>query len=427
LSSVAENNLLSEKLISNYISNKKNPSRMSTPPKTPATVGSKSPEAFFATPDGSMEYSESELEETVNQIIAGMVPSPMSSRKSFRNLGNVSKSLEEKMADIREFEEENEQGVKHKMQQSLSGRLATCVGKAFCKKEVGNIRKIKRGIEQERKQSKSERSATCFRKASCKKEIGNLKKIKRGIEQERQQSKSESLTRHVEKASCKKEIGNLKKIKRGIEQERQQSKSERLATHVGKASSKKEIDSHRKNVSGVKDDPQAILREMEVAPFVYWDGVERSITPSIYSRRLDDGTDPRTDSQFEMSEVKGTRSFDSDSISDFSSFMTDCNWEHEEEKSRIANSSASPFSKDVQLMISDLGATFGNARSGLLQTFNFVDPLPDDSNKNTMPMSWLSPCQTISRVDSCYSAFHYGSTPDDDVSVTPSVDSFANN
>jgi hypothetical protein len=370
---------------------------MSTPPATLSTIGCNSPAVLFATPDGSMEHEEPELKEritdspilhlsetspagkpsnhplvtavharsvvwpdipfkfltreatpepdflkpvaseTVNQIIAGMLPSPIAStKKSIRDLGNLLKSFKVKMAaGIMECEEEIEQGIekggKQEMQHSLSESLATCLEKDPAKGGSSKPRKSHVGLKDE------------VRVFSC-------TIIVDGGE------------------SC----------------------ADLQAGHIA-------VDAL--NESG---------RKAEVSP-----------CRLIHSIPSDNCTDLWANSQFGLLEVEGTPKYvDSDDVSNFSDFIiTDRNCDHEKEKARVANSTESPFAKDVNHMISDLGMTFARVTSELVQRFNCSDPSLSDPDEITMGMPWLSRChggidRTISKNDDYYWVSDYISSQD---------------
>jgi hypothetical protein len=443
LSSVAENNLLSKKLISDHISNEKSPARMSTQPTTPSTVGCNSPDLLFATPDGSKKHEESELEEhirdspilrqletshagkpsnhplitavsartvspdnafnfftreatpeddfhkavvseTVNQIIAGLVPSPISSsKKSVRDLRKLSKSFQ----DIMECKEEIEQRSEQEMQQSLSKSLATCIEKDPAKEESRKPRKVVFG-------QKDDVSGTGVIM------LGEPKDVMVTVDHAKFPGLADWDAFAISEMVC---VHKKEEEKRNIIVERGKLCVDSQAGHIA-------VDAL--NESG---------RKVEVSPcrFVHLDDVGVSLCPFMHSSRSSDhSTDPWADSEFEMSEVvKGTNSVDSDSLSNFSDFITDCKWDYEEKRSRGAMSTETPFSKDVKDIMSDLGETFAQLRSELVQRLSCSHPLAD-LDENATETACLSPCRgdidrTTSRNDDYYWLSDYLSTQDD--------------
>jgi hypothetical protein len=472
LSSVAENNILSEKLISVHQSNEETPARMSTPPTTPSTVGCNSPDELFATPDGSMEHEESEIEEhitdspilcqletshagkpsnhplatvyarsvwsdtaskfptreqttpepdfrkpvdseTVNQIIAGMVPSPMSStKKSILDLGNVSKSLQAKMATgIMQCEEEIEQVIEQEMQQTLSESLATCIEEGPAKEESSKPKKVHFGLKDE------------VHEFSCTTGVSNhmTDNSSMDVKVSLYSATDEKYESFSNKGSCAVSgTGVIMPDKPEdimVNADHAKFSGPGLADWDAFAISEMLLYEHKEEerintiVDGCKLQAGHIAvdalnesgrNKVEVSPcrFDHFDDVE--VSPSQFLHSL---------------EVKGTKSFESDSVSDFSDFIiTDCNGDHEEEKSSGANSTETPLS-DVDHMISDLGATFARLTSQIAQKFNCSDPFPDP-DEITMGMSWLSPCRgdfdrTISRNDDYYWVSDHISNKDD--------------
>jgi hypothetical protein len=469
LSSVAENNILSEKLISVHQSNEETPARMSTPPTTPSTVGCNSPNLLFTTPDGSMEHEESEIEEritdspsfrqletshagkpsnhplatavysrsiwpdtafkfptkeatpepdfrkpvdyeTVNQIIAGMVPSPMSStKKSIRDIGNLSKSFQDKMAtDIMECEE----GIEQEMQQTLSESLATCIEKSPAKEEKSSKpKKVHFGLKDE------------VREFSCNYMTDDWTTDMKVSLYPATDEKYESISN---KGSCAVSGTGVVMLDRPedrmVNVDHAKFPGTGLADWDAFAISEMLLYEHKEEEREIVVDRGELCADSQ-ARHIAVDALNESgrkveVSPCrfINSIRSDHCIDLWANSQFGLLEVKGTKSVDSDSVSDFSDFVADCNWDHEEEKSSGPKSTETPLS-DVDLMISDLSATFTRVTSEIAQKFNCSDPFPDP-DEITMGMSWLSPFRggidrTISRNDDYYWVSDHKSTQDD--------------
>jgi hypothetical protein len=482
-SSVAENNLLREKLISYYESNEKTPARMSTPPTTPSTVCCNSPDELFDTPDGSMIHEESEIEEsitdspilrqletspgepskqpfvtavsaravstdiafkfltrevttdpdflkpedseTVNEIIVGIIPSPKSSKKSVQDLVNLSKSFLDEMAGLMEHEEEIEQGVKQEIQQSLSvsESLVSCIEKAPVKEESSEPRNVHFGVKDDvlvaflrttggvNNMLERDRSITCL-STTDDWSTGVKVSLIPATDDVTMAKPEELMTINVDHAKfpgladrdalvISEMVYEYKEEERTIIVDGGELCADSQAGHIA-------VDAHNESGRKVVVSP---------CPFVHFNDVGVSSCPFMHSIISDDYTDQWAHSEFEMSDVKGTKSVDSDSVSDFSDFIADCYWDHEEEESRGPKSTKKPFSKDIKHMLSDLGEISANVKNELLQIFNCSGRSPDP-DENAMEKSCLSPChrvidRTIDRNDEYYWVSDYLSAQDD--------------
>jgi hypothetical protein len=475
-SPVAENNLLREKLISYYESNEKKTARVSTPPTTPSTIGCNSSDELFDTPDGSMVHEESEIEEsitdspilrqletspgkpsnhplvtavsaravlphtafelltrevtpdpeflepdkseTVNQIIAGMMPSPKSSKKSVRDLVNLSKSFQDKMAGLMEFGEEIEQGIQHTL--SLSESLATCIEKAPAEEESSEPRNVHLGVKDDvlvflhttgvvNHMLEKDTSIACFSTAD---------------------DWSTGVKVSLIPATDDVTMDEPEELMVNVDHPKFPGPADRNALAISEMVYKREEE--RRNIIAdggelcadskaghiAVDALNESGRKAEISPcrFIHFDDVGVSSCPFMQSISSDDCTDPWANSEFEMSEVKGT-SVDSDSVSDFSDFMADCYWDREEEESRGPHSTKTPFSKDIKHMLSDLGVMSAKVKKEIVQIFNCSGPSPYP-DENAIGKSCMSPChrvidKTISRNDDYFWVSDYLSAQDD--------------
>jgi hypothetical protein len=487
-SSLAEDTLGFKKLISEYRSTEKSPSRMLAPPTTPSTVSCNSPEVPFDTPDGTMEHEDSESEEsvsdspidhqvdtspgkpsnppsapalplkaastdaaafefptrgeapsapdfsesmdseTVNQIIAGMMPSPISSKNPVRDLGNLSQTFQDKMA---ECEEESEQ----EMRQSLEERITACEdaaqvptvkeeapakeesSKPETPRKVGfgladDVRVFSRTTE-ELNHMLEELSIASISTDDC---SADMEVSLASATGEKDKSSSEAGCFPVfETAGANMGIPEESMV--SVDHVKFPSLADRDTSVISynqeeiKSIVDEFIDSHTEDNS--VGAPNESLYKSEVSPYRFI--------------HLDCGG-PRADSETEMSKVKGTKDVDSDVV-------TESIWD--EEDTSGMSSTKSTYVEDVKHMISDLSATFARVGSELglkLGCAGFADcsrnechrPIPESS----MDISWLSPSYgdfdtSISRLDSLpdYEAQPVSRTFSLDMTVIPQVNS----
>jgi hypothetical protein len=551
LSSVAEDSEWSEKLHDEQ------------QPTTPSTIGCCSP--YCATPGGSLEHEESEFveysingsfpgkpsnppsviavsartvspeigfksptreslaesdflkpvdSETVNHLIAGMAPSPKSSKQTVRDYGDLSQSFQNKMTHLMEREEEIKQEMK---EETLTERLATCVldhvPKSFQDKVTG-IMECEEEMhfisfeQQEIQQPVSESLAISDEEAPGEEESSKPTNVALGLKDdaeafsraanvknymlERQRSSTslpltDDSSTHVEVsliygadeiyessshtgACAVSETGtSMGKPKKSMKNVNHANFTGRGLRHPSALSGK--VHAHKGEESNSIVDGGGLcatnshaghlaVDELKHRRFVHLDDVEVS-PPRLVP--LDD--------VFEMSDIRGSWSLESDKVSEFTDFITVRSGNvseftdfitvrsgNEEEKSRAASSKGASsrgntsggnhsggnhsrgnlsrgntstetvFSKDVQHMLSDLGATFAKVGSELSQRFSCSDSVPDPDAETTIGMEWLSPCHgDIDPMDADdYSDFgyslgndsmtlsDYGSTQDND-------------
>jgi hypothetical protein len=467
---------MSEKLISEYKSTGKTLARMSTPPTTPSTIGCNSPDVLFATLDGSMECEKSELEEsitdferqvsartvspddafkfltreappepdflepkdseTVNQIIAGMMPSRISSKKSVRDLGNLSQPFQDKMA---ECEEEIEQ----KMRQAQYERMAACVGtaqvpkvkeEAPAKEESSKPRNVVFGLvddvrlfsrtTEELNHMLEELSITSLSTDNCSSEDVEVSFVSTD---EKYESFCHSDSLAVSETGIT--MGMPEESMVNVDHAKFPTLAERDAFAIYKEEDGGEVcaDLHTGDIAVVNES-----------------GYKLGLSPYCFINV--NCTDPRAVSESETSEVKGTKNYvDSDSI--VSDFITESKWA-EEEKSSGTNSTESTFGEDITHVLSDLRATFAKVGSELGQRLNcsgFINcsksKYPHRSKylhreahlpytENAMDISWVSPSygdfdSTISGLDSLpdYGSTQLSRTFSLDMTAIPNINS----
>jgi hypothetical protein len=303
--------------------------------------------------------------ETVNQIIAGMLPSPIaSSKKSIRDLGNLSKSFKVKMAaGIMECEEEIEQGIeqgsKQAMQHSLSESLATCLEKDPAKGGSSKPRKSHVGLKDD--------DVQVF---SCTMGVTNHMTVDWSADVKA--SLYSAIDEICKSFSCAVSgpgvimLGESEDLVANVDHAKFPAGLAECGAAFAISEMVYELNEEERNIIVDGGEYCANLQAGHIAVDALNESgrkAEVSTCRLIHSIPSDNCTDLCANSQFGLLEVEGTPKYvDSDDVSNFSDFIiTDRNCDHEKEKKRVANSTESPFAKDVQSH--DIGPGHGICQS----------------------------------------------------------------
>jgi hypothetical protein len=461
---------MSENQNSEYKSTEKTLARMSTPPTTPSTVGCNSPNVLFATPDSSMESSmeheESGLEEsitdspmparsvspdaafklltreappepdflesndseTVDQTLAGMTPSRISSKTLVRDLCDLSQPFHGKIAKCEEemIEADIQQSL-YIIQQSLDER---CTKKMAFRSIVclpPTLIKVKEEAPAEEESGKPRIVAFGLpddvRVFTCSNEVTDNHNMLEAWPI--YYSSTDDYTTDVEVSLI------------STADEKYESFS-----HSASNASYETVDQAKyPSLADLADRRNDIVDGGEVCADsqtgdIAVDALDESgCKLEVSPYRFINCTYPRADS---ASEVKEIESVDSDSI--VSDFFTESKRD-EEEESRGTNSTHSTFAEDVRHMLSDIGANFAKVGSDIslrlnCSTGSFTDCSQCKYNRRNTPlpnldeMQWLSPSsgdfdRTISILNSFpdYGAPQVSRTFSLDFTAIPTVNS----